>query len=116
MALITTRRVTMQGRSYQAGETVDATGLPLDKIQQLVGYRIIIDTEQQQSSRCIVLRTGMLAGARRTRGEVIDTVALQIPPMKVTQLLEHRILDVAPAAIPPAGQKAAPPARRPARS
>ena len=83
----------IHGRAYRSGETVDTSQLQSDKVQQLIGQRILQDEDAQRPSRCVAMRAFRLGGKAYARGDAVDMRGVR--PDKVSQLLEHRIVDLA---------------------
>ncbi len=98
MAIVSRKAVSIQGREYRPGDTVDVRGLSSDKVQQLIAQRAIVDTQRHAPDTCVALRSMELQGRSYARGEFVDVRGLT--PEKLSQLLEHRIVDLIPA--PPA--------------
>jgi hypothetical protein len=96
MGIVANRAVTIQGKTHQPGDAVDAASLGSDKVQQLVAQRALRDTNFSAPSRCVALRTTQLGGKSYKRGDLVDVGKLRSD--KVSQLLEHRVLDLAPVA------------------
>ncbi len=97
MGIVANKAVTVQGKSYQPGEAVDAKSLDRGKVQQLVAQRTLRDTDLASPSKCVVLRAMRVGGKDYKRGDLVGVSRL--PPGKVSQMLEHRMLDLAPATV-----------------
>ncbi len=92
MAILATRAMTIQGRTYRVGEPVE--GLSSDKVQQFIDRRWLRDTSVEAATQCVALRPMTIQGRAYQRGERVDVTGLS--SLKLSQLIEHRMLDLAP--------------------
>ncbi len=94
MAFVLTRALTVHGRPYRAGETLETATVDRDKLQQLIALRVVTDTSVSAPGRCVALRTLRVGETVYQRGDRVDVRG--VAPGKIAQLLEHRMLDLAP--------------------
>lgn len=84
------------GKSYEVGEAVDDSNLESGKVQQLVAQRVLRDSLSSSPKACIVLRDCRIRGKEFKKGTRVAVARLS--PDKVSQMLDHRILGLAPPA------------------
>lgn len=89
--LVATRTLTVRGRTYAAGETVEDTALPPGKAEQLVGQRLVRDTTATLAPTFRATRTFACGAQHFRRGDLVPSAGLR--PDKVAQLLEQRYLE-----------------------
>ena len=100
MAMVATREMTVQGRSYDRGDLVEMAALAPEKLEQLLALRILEQTGAHAPQTCVVLRRLTIGGRDYKRGDQVNVVGL--PSAKVSQLLEHRMLDLLAEPVPTA--------------
>ena len=89
--------ITIGGRAYRPGDPVDTASLPRSKVQQLIAQRAIVDGAIVAPRMCVALRDLRLGGKDYHRKALVDVS--QMDSLKVSQLLDHRILDLAPGGV-----------------
>lgn len=93
MALVANRNTVLVGRQFRRGDVVPPDLLDSAKVDQLISQRILTDTDAVKIRAYRVMRVCDLAGARRKRGDVVRAADLKLDPAKVSQLLEHRVIE-----------------------
>lgn len=93
--LVANKTVTLQGKTYAAGERVDGSTLAPGKAEQLLAQRVLRDADVTAPKSCVLLRDARINGRNFKRGTKVNTSRLD--PAKVSQLLDHRILGPATA-------------------